>query len=349
MDRPRRIQRRSNGNIRVADVAAAAGVSSASVSRALNGTGPVSAEVRKRIQRVAEELGYVPNGAAKALATQRTQTIGVIVPTLENSNFAIMAESAQRCFKLNGYQMLVSSSDYSADQEREQIRALVSHGVDGLILVGAKRSADVIEYLQARRTPFVVTWTLAQDNIPSVGFDNAAAAERLVSHLLDLGHTQIGVIAGLTTHNDRATDRLRGVRAALEMRGLNVPRELLIERPYRIAEGQIALRALLELRPRPTAVFCGNDQLAFGALIECSRQKIDVPRELSIVGFDDLEYASQIIPSLTTIRVPAEDIGLRAAELLLARLSGKPSPTVVPIEVSLVVRESSGPVRRAPA
>jgi LacI family transcriptional regulator len=117
---------------------------------------------------------------------------------------------------------------------------------------------------------------------------------------------------------------------------------MLLERPYRIIEGQIALRALLELRPRPTAVFCGNDQLAFGALIECARQNIEVPKEISIVGFDDLEYASQIIPSLTTIEVPADEIGRRAGELLLARLSDKPSPTNIPIEVNLVIRESSG-------
>jgi LacI family transcriptional regulator len=350
-DKPQKPARRRSKptgkpRIRVEEVAAAAGVSSATVSRALNRTGPVGKAIRQRIEKVVAELGYVPNGAARALASHRTRAIGVVIPTLENANFSIMAESAQRHLNSAGYHMVVASSSYEPAQEWEQIQSLVAHGVDGVILVGARRAPEVVDYLKSRRVQFVVTWTLADADTPCVGFDNAAAARRLASHLLDLGHTQIGVIAGLTKNNDRAAARIEGIRAALSERGLAFPRELLIERPYKIAEGQFALRTLLAAKPRPTAVICGNDQLAFGALIECERQKIKVPRELSVVGFDDLEFASQIVPSLTTIRVPAEEIGARAAEMLLSRLSGTMSPTVVEIEVSLVVRDSSAALRR---
>lgn len=331
---------------RVEDVAAAAGVSSATVSRALNNTGPVGDAVRSRIERVVAELGYVPNGAARALASHQTRAIGVIIPTLENANFSIMAESAQRHLNAAGYHILVASSSYEPAQEWEQIRSLIAHGVDGLILVGARRAPEVVGYLKSKRIHFVVTWTLAEDDTPCVGFDNAVAARRLASHLLDLGHTQIGVIAGLTRNNDRAAARIEGIRAALNERGVAFPHELLIERPYKIAEGQFALRTLLAAKPRPTAVICGNDQLAFGALIECTRQGIDVPRELSVVGFDDLEFASQIVPSLTTVRVPAEEIGARAAEMLLSRIAGTTSPRHVEIEVSLVVRDSSSALGR---
>jgi LacI family transcriptional regulator len=344
-DKPlkQRTPRRQSNRVRVEDVAAVAGVSGATVSRLINRTGPVSPILRERIERAVTQLGYVPNGAARALASHRTRAIGVIIPTLENANFAIAAEGAQRYLINAGYQMLVASSDYDPAQEWAHIQSLVAHGIDGIILVGARRSEEVTEYLRSRRLPYVVTWSLADKNTPSVGFDNGEAARQLAKHLLDLGHRQVGVIAGLTRNNDRAAARLDGIRRAFRERGLEFPRELLIERPYRIVEGQLALRALRAMSPPPTAVICGNDQLAFGALIECYRQGIVVPDEMSIVGFDDLEFASQILPTLTTIRVPAEEIGRRAAAFLVDRLNGLASPMTTEVAVSLVVRGSSGP------
>jgi LacI family transcriptional regulator len=338
-----RAPRRQSNRVRVEDVAAVAGVSGATVSRLINRTGPVSPILRERIERAVAQLGYVPNGAARALASHRTRAVGVIIPTLENANFAISAEGAQRYLIKAGYQMLVASSDYDPAQEWAHIQSLVAHGIDGIILVGARRSEEVTEYLRMRRLPYVVTWSLAEKDTPSVGFDNSEAARQLAKHLLDLGHRQVGVIAGLTENNDRAAARLDGVRRAFRERGLEFPRELLIERPYRIVEGQLALRALLAMSPPPTAVICGNDQLAFGALIECHRQGIGVPDQVSIVGFDDLEFASQLLPPLTTIHVPAEEIGRRAAAFLVDRLNGRASPMTTEVAVSLVVRGSSGP------
>ena len=341
----KRAQRHQANHVRVADVAQAAGVSGATVSRALNRAGPVSDQVRERIERAVVELGYVPNGAARALASQRTRAIGVIIPTLENTNFAITAEAAQQCLVDDGYNFLVASTGYDPGRESNQIQSLLTHGVDGIILVGAQRDPEVVRLLESRRVPYVVTWTLAGDDTPSVGFDNAEAASKLTGHLLDLGHRQIGVIAGLTRNNDRAAARLEGVRRALDARGLVLAQQMLIERPYRIAEGQLALRSLMSMSPRPTAVLCGNDQLAFGALIECGRLGLAVPQYVSIVGFDDLEFAGQIVPSLTTVHVPAEEIGRRAAEYLLAKINGHPAATTTEVPVSLIVRESSAPPR----
>lgn len=342
-DVKKRAPRRRSNRVRVEDVARAAGVSGATVSRALNRAGPVSEEIRRRIEQAVLELGYVPNGAARALASQRAHTIGAIVPTLENTNFSITAEAAQQRLMDAGYGFMVASTGYQPERESDHIQSLVAHGVDGLILVGARRDPELLQFLRARHVPFVVTWTLAGEDCTSVGFDNAEAARRLTDHLLNLGHRHICVIAGLTANNDRAAARLEGVRQAMGERGLEVPKELLIERPYRIAEGQFALRALITTRPRPTAVVCGNDQLAFGALIECGRHGLSVPRDMSIVGFDDLEFASQIVLSLTTIRVPAEEIGRRAAEVLLAKINGEPAATANEVPVSLIVRESSAP------
>lgn len=333
--------------MRVEDVAAAAGVSGATVSRALNRTGSVSDTIRKRIEKAVAELGYVPNGAARALASHRTRAIGVVIPTLENANFAITAQGAQRYLMKRGYHILVASSDYDPKQEWEQIQSLVAHGVDGIILVGAQRDDSVLEFLRSRQLPFVVTWTLAEKGTPSVGFDNAEAARKLATHLVDLGHRHIGVIAGLTRNNDRASARLQGIRRALSDNELVVAREMLLERPYKIVEGQLALRALMAMSRPPDAVICGNDHLAFGALIECGRQGIRVPEQLSVVGFDDLEFASQIVPPLTTVQVPAEEIGRRAAEYLVAHLSGETAPQTTEVMVNLIVRDSSGPPRSA--
>jgi LacI family transcriptional regulator len=335
--------RRRQQQVRVADIARKVGVSGATVSRALSRTGPVSERVLRRIEAAAAELGYVPNGAARALASRRSRTIGAIIPTLENLSFASAAEAVQRAVIDAGYSFLVASTGYDPGRELAQTRSFAAHGVDGIVLVGAAREDEVAEFLKARRIPYVVTWTLAPAPTPSVGFDNGEAARRLAVHLLDLGHRQIGVIAGQTFRNDRAAARVAGIRKALAERGLALPREHLLERPYRIAEGQLALRALLATEQPPTAIICGNDQLAFGALIECSRQAIAVPRELSIAGFDDLDFASQIVPSLTTVHVPAEEIGRRAAEYLLARIAGRSAPLTTEVTTNLIVRESTAP------
>ncbi|MGF7161178.1 LacI family transcriptional regulator [Rhodoligotrophos appendicifer] len=345
----KRAQRRTSDRVRVEDVAMAAGVSGATVSRALNRPTTVSPAIRRKVEDAVASLGYVPNGAARALASQKTRVIGAIVPTLENMNFAISVEAAQTRLVGAGYNFLVASTGYNPAREMDHIQAFLAHGVDGIILVGAQRDAEVVEFLRQRRVPYVVTWTMTADGTPCVGFDNAEAARRLTSHLLDLGHRQIGVVAGLTRNNDRAAGRLEGIHRALEQRGLALPRELLIERPYKIAEGQLALRALMAGTPRPTAIICGNDQLAFGALIECGRQGIDVPGDVSIAGFDDLEFAGQIVPALTTVHVPAEEIGLRAADYLLAHIDGEPAAAVTEVTVSLIIRASSAPPRAVDA
>ena len=339
----KRAKRRPSNRVKVEDVALAAGVSVATVSRALNRTGRFSAETLQRVRNAANKLGYVPHGAARALASQRSRAFGAIVPTLENLNFALCAEAIQRRAIEARYHLLVASTGYDPSRELSHVQDFAAHGVDGIVLVGAQRDPAVVDFLRAREIPYVVTWVLADPDTPSVGFDNAEAARRLASHLLDLGHRQFGVIAGLVRNNDRAAARLEGVRRALAERGLALPQELLIERPYRIADGQLAMRALMTAQLRPTAVICGNDQLAFGALLECGRRGISVPSDVSIAGFDDLEFASQIRPSLTTIHVPAEQIGTRAADYLLARVAKAPVAMTTEVPVNLIIRESTAP------
>lgn len=339
----RRQRRRPKaGGVTAVDVAALAGVSVASVSRVLNGSGNVGSAVRQSVLDASEELGYQPHAAARALASRRSRIIGVVVPTIENPNFAKGVETLQRHLAAAGYTTLLASSGYDAGREAAHVRTLVAHGVDGVMLIGGKHQPDLLAFLDARNIPHVNAWVL-DGRMPSVGFDNQQAAYRAASYLLDLGHRDIGVIAGLTKGNDRAAARVAGIRQALSERGLGLPQERLIERSYRIVDGQIGLRALLEQPRRPTAIICGNDVLAFGALLECQARGITVPQSLSICGFDDLEFASQLQPPLTTIRIPADEIGTRAAECLLSAIDGRTVPRNVEVPISLVVRGSTAP------
>lgn len=340
----KRTARGDGESVTVKHLAEATGVSVATVSRALNNTGRVSDEVRRRVRDAVEKLGYVPHTAARALASQRTNTIGAVIPTLENPGFSSGVESLQRSLAKAGYTLLIASCGYDPDKERKKVETLVTRGVDGIMLVGSLHNPDLYDYLRGRNIPFVETWVVSGDpRVPSVGFDNVAAAVQITDFLLDLGHRNFGVIAGVMQANDRAIARVKGIRKALRARGLSLNQERLIERPYRIAEGQLAMRALMTARDQPTAVICGNDVLAFGAMLECQRLGITVPRNVSIVGFDDLEFASQLVPPLTTIDVPADKIGEAAAEYLVAAI-GKRSGHLAPeISVNLIVRGSTAP------
>jgi LacI family transcriptional regulator len=219
--------------------------------------------------------------------------------------------------------------------------------------VGGTHPPSLYEFLDTKAIPFVTTWTLDRSGRrPCVGFDNREIGRTLANYLLDLGHREFGVIAQLTRSSDRAAGRVMGIRDALGARGLELQQQHLIERPHMIIEGQLALRTLMLSPEPPTAVICGTDVLAFGALVECQRLGIAVPAELSIAGINDVEFAAHLNPALTTMRIPALDIGSRAADYLLGRLHARPVVPVTEVQVNLIVRGSTGPapglVRRRP-
>ncbi len=329
---------------RLSDVADLARVSTATVSRVLNKRGAVRPALQTRVRAAIEQLAYVPHGAARALATQRSYTIGAIVPTLDNAIFARGIQALQARLHDAGYTLLVASSDYDPVREWREAQSLIERGVDALMLVGESRNPEVYALLASKRVPYVNTWIYSAESAhPCIGFDNYAAAFRLGSYLLDLGHGELAMIAGVTAHNDRAAQRVAGVRAAMRARGLSLPAERVLEQRYEFAEARSALRTLLALEPRPTAVICGNDVLALGALFECQAHRIEVPHELSITGFDDLDLAAHVQPPLTTMRVPSVEMGERAAAYLLARLAGQAPLRATELEVSLIVRGTTAP------
>ena len=329
---------------RLEDVAALAGVSTATVSRCLNKPDQVVEETRKRVLAAVEALGYAPNFGAQALAAKRTRTIGAIIPTMENAIFAEGMQAFQESLQAAGFTLLVASSGYDPRVEADEIRTLVARGAEGLLLVGHDREAALYDFLAARHVPVVVAWAHTTGSpAVSVGFDNAGAMKALVARALAMGHRRVGMISAPTDGNDRARARVVGMQTALAEAGLGPA--LILETPYGISEGAAVFADLIDRAPDVSLVVCGNDVLAAGALTEARRRGIDVPGQLSVTGFDDLALARVVTPALATVRVPHRAMGQAAASTLLAMVDGQSvTGQVLPTEIRL--RESLAPPPR---
>ena len=334
----------------VQDVARAAGVSTATVSRALNQPERVRPALRAQVLQAVQRLGYVAHAGARSMSLKRSGTVGCIVPTIDNAIFANGLQAFQRRMAEAGRVVLLAISDYDPTQEEAQAQALLARGVDALALTGTSQLPGLIALLQQRGLPWVHTGAFpAPSGTACVGFRNREAMARAVRYLLDLGHRRIGMLAGITRDNDRAAERVAGVRDALAHAGLDLPARWLLESPYVTQAAREATRQLLQGPTRPTALLCGNDVLAFGALLEAAALGVEVPRDLSVVGFDDLDLARQWRPALTTVHVPTEAMWTLAADYLLGAMeAGSTEPVQREIEVELVVRASTArvPARR---
>lgn len=335
---------RDNALPNIEDVARAAGVSTATVSRALNKPGSVREALRMRVLQAITALGYVPHAGARAMKLQRSGTVGAVFPTIDNAIFAKAIDALQQRLADAGLQLLIATSGYDPDTEAQQALNLVTRGADALVLVGAGQSPELLNMLRQRELPTVHTMVHPPPpGLVCVGFDNARAIGQAVRYLLDLGHRRIAMLAGLSGHNDRAAARIEGVRLALQRAGLSLPSQHLVERPYGLAEAREGLRVLMASKPAPTAIVCGNDVLALGALLEAQKLGIRVPQALSIIGFDDLEMARHVQPALTTLHVPTELLWHTVAERIIGALEQAPVQAATEVDVELVVRESAGP------
>jgi LacI family transcriptional regulator len=331
----------TSNNPTLDDVARHAAVSSATVSRFLNNPEVVSERSKRKIEESIKLLNYVPHAAARTLASKRSRMIGVVVPSLDDALFGYFLELFQSRISAEGYTTVVASSNYSTEKESIQITQMVSHGVDALLLVGLSRDESIYSLLNNKNIPYVITW--ATDDMgkhPCVGFSNHDAAVKMTEYLMDLGHRQFAMISGILKNNDRASSRLQGVRDALARRGLSLPDELVIERPFGVEHGQEAFRALMSRSPRPTAIVCGSDPLAYGAAFESKVLGVDVPQDVSLTGFDDTWLAAHLTPPLTTLRTPQQQMSLLSAEYLISKLNGEDVGVPPTLDVELVVRES---------
>jgi LacI family transcriptional regulator len=331
----------------IEDVARAAGVSTATVSRVLNRPASVREALRGRVEAAVARLGYVPHAGARSLKLQRSGTVGAVFPTIDNAIFAQAIDALQQRLADAGLQLLIATSGYDPATEARQAMNLVTRGADALALCGIGQSPALLQFLQQRELPTVHAMSFpAPPGMVCVGFDNQRAIGQAVRYLLDLGHRRIAMLAGIAQHNDRAAARIEGVREALQKQRLTLPPQRLVERAYGLAEAREGFRTLMSGRPAPTAIVCGNDVLALGALLEARKLGIAVPDALSIIGFDDLEMARHIQPALTTLHVPTPALWQTVAERIIAALEQRPVPVATELEVELVVRESTAAAPR---
>ncbi|MCB1493414.1 MAG: LacI family DNA-binding transcriptional regulator [Rhodobiaceae bacterium] len=334
----------------LADVARHANVSTATVSRCLNAPDQVVGATRERVMGAVRELGYAPNFNARALAARRTNTVGAIIPTMENAIFARGVQAFQEELQLHGMTLLVASSSYREDLEAEQIRTLIARGADALFLIGYHRSDDVYRFIEQRGIPVIVAWVHdpAQRRM-SIGFDNREAMKDLANEVLDLGHRRIGYITADRSSNDRARDRVIGVREAMTQRGLDPQSLTLIETTYSIDNGGTAFAEIMRGDDRPSVVMCGNDVLAVGAVRQAKAMGMSIPGDVSITGFDEIELADVVEPALTTVHVPHREMGRQAAAVLLDVINGRTeigpgkAPPSIRLETHVCMRETLGP------
>lgn len=327
------------------DVAARAGVSQPTVSLVLSGNpkARVSADTRARVIRAAEELGYRPNVLAQGLVRRRSFALGVVVPDLANPFFAAVVSGAEKVASREGYAVfLCETGETPAERHLE---ALSSRQIDGVILDAVGAAALSSSSLAGMN---VVLVDESLDAYPAVVSDAEQAGDLAARHLLSLGHRRLAYI-GPAIEASAFRLRERGFVRALRSAGVSIESDAWRRVPPTVAGGLQAMRALLALRTRPTAVFCANDLVALGALKGCAMAKVAVPRELSIVGCDDIELATLVTPELTTIAVPARELGARAARLLIRQLAEQrgdapagdasvASRTGRPLPVRLVIR-----------
>jgi LacI family transcriptional regulator len=333
--------------VSLADVAQLAGVSPGTVSRALSKPGMISDATRQRVLVAAERLGYVANGAARALAMRKTKSVGALVPRFGGSSFPTLVQALETQLAEQGYTLLLSAPDHARYQVEAPaiLRALLERGVDALALLGAEQSPAVFGMLAAHRLPFVLLWAEQSPHGTCVGFDEQAAAALVVDHLADHGHRRIGFIGGRTADNERARRRFSGLLQAVARRGLTLVQGATLEAAYGFREGFEAMQAVLaksEAAP-PTAMVCGNDYLAAGALSALDQAGVAVPAQMSVASFNDNDFAAFLHPPLTTVRVPIRRMGEVAGQHLLAQLQGEMPAPPAPLPLSLVVRGSTGP------
>jgi LacI family transcriptional regulator len=326
----------------IREVAEQAGVSYATVSHVINNTRLVSQETRERVLTAMAALDYRPNALARSLRQGKTNTLGLVLPDSANPFFAEISRSIEdEAFK-KGYSVFLCNTELDTERELFYVDVLSKKQVDGIIFVAAGDQADSLDFLVQRNMPVVmIDRDVPNVQVDAVLSDNQLGGYLATRHLLELGHSRIACIAGSSSITPSA-ERLIGYRRALEEAGRPYDEQLIVRGDYHAQSGLELTHFILKLDPRPTAIFALNDLMALGALRAAAEAGYSVPRDLAVVGYDDLELAHFTNPPLTTIAQPKKEIGAQAVNLLVERISHKsrpPSRLVLPPE--LIVRRST--------
>lgn len=334
--------RATNGAPTMKHVAEAAGVSTSTVSHVINGTRFVGDATKLRVQRAIDELGYLPNAAARSLTTKRSQTLGVIVGDVSNYFFGELLQGVEETVRPQRYSLIVCNTGETLELEDHSIQLLLGHKVDGIIAMATSERWMSVREAQVRHLPivFVDRVFAGLEDQRFVGVDNLRGAYIAAEHLIELGHRKIGTLAGalgLSTMRDR----LHGFRKAMHDHGLDVPDEWVVPSTLSVDAGHAAAARILMGDDRPTALFIANNYLTLGTLTALRELGVQCPSDVSIVGFDDHPWASVTQPPLTVVRQPAMRIGATAGRMILDSISGvEHEPRQVVLDCELVVRRS---------
>ena len=330
----------------IVDVASAAGVSAATVSRYFNTPERVGSRSRSRIAEAIRELGYVRNRVAGSLHNRPSGAVGLVVPTVDNAIFAEMIEAFSARLRDYDYTMLIASHGYDLRLEAQLVRTLLERRADAVALVGLDHEFETMSMLGLREVPSLLLWNCDRaSHQPCIGVDNEQAGWLVTRYLVDLGHRDFALISGPVEANDRARGRRQGALRALAEAGLRPAPEWQHQCRYDVGEAKALAQRVLTGRRRPTAIVCGNDIIAHGVLYGAQSIGRRVPLDVSVVGIGDFRVSAHIEPGLTTVRIPAPRIGQAAADAIVGLIAGEVLGSALLIEPELKVRGSSGPAR----
>ena len=336
-------------SVTVKDIARKAGVSHSTVSRALHGSTLIAQETTERIQQIADEMGYSPSAAARALKTNRSQVLGVVLSSLDDPFFSEILQGIESGVQGSGYSIFIAAAHRDPEQKQEIVQAMIEHRVDGVITCSTsfseKQSGQLLQY----GVPLVVINNqTAEDFRYSIYHDDVDGSRQVTRHLIELGHRKIAYL-GNSLSGRTTMDRLAGFRQEMESNGLAVPANYIYDIPGSEPEKGIpAVDHFINLPDRPTALVCFNDMIAIGVLKSLHQRGMRVPEELSVTGFDNIVFSNYTNPSLTTFDQPKKFIGQKAAELILNLLdrtanTDVPEQKIQVLKGKLLVRKSTAP------
>jgi LacI family gluconate utilization system Gnt-I transcriptional repressor len=337
---PPRRSRRGSGAVTLHDVAKLAGVAPITASRALNTPEQVSPEVRQKVADAVARTGYVPNLLAGGLASRRSRLVAAVVPTISGPVFLETVQSLTEALAERGYQLMLGQAGYAGTREDALLEAIIGRRPDGIVLTGILHSTEGRARLLASGIPVVETWDLTPTPIDMlVGFSHTEVGRAVATYLHGRGRRRLAVVSG---DDERAGRRLEAFRRHAQSLGLPDVQVAVVPAPTTLRSGRDALAGLLKRHPEVDAVFCSSDLLALGVLTEARAQGLAVPERLAVVGFGDLEFAADLVPALTTVRINGAAIGREAARFIVSRAEGRAvGPQVLDIGFSVVERASS--------
>ena len=332
-------------NTDIVAVAKAARVSISTVSRSFNHPELVKPATRKKIDVAVRKLGYIRNRAAQTMHGIRSGTIGLVVPTIDHAIFAEVIQAFSDAVEAQGFTILVASHGYDLEREYSVLRKFLEHRVDGVALIGLDHSEETYNLIARQDIPAITIWNYdSASALPCVGADNRLAGAMAAQHLINLGHRDIGLVFPPTADNDRARGRLHGAQDVLRAAHIDTGADAHVETLYSISDAKRAVTQMLIADRRPSAILCGNDVLAVGALYAARQSGLDVPRDISIIGIGDFKGSKEMEPALTTVRLPARRIGQLAGEQLAHSIIGKTPETLrTSCEIELLKRQTCCP------